>query len=442
LQDIVKTKTKATELVSKKNNNNNQIQKIETNEGSNNGTAWPNFIKNIEQQSKETAETYNKRIRSFASFVMEKYEYNLDVLIDNLQKNQNVSPYQVLSGYVVYLNQKGTVSPLTIKQRVNTARNFMEFCDIEISDRKFRQKVKSPRIIMKDKEALTKQDIVEILNTCADIRLKTYVHLLAATGMRAGEALSIRLCDLDLDADLSTIFIRGKYTKTKRDRTVFLTQEVSKQIKSWLEYKYRRRRRVYYDRTTGKAKWEYMTPVKNPENLIFSSWHGSTSSSIDSLHTHLGYAFGRMLDRIDGRMREREDSNVANGRRRITLHSFRRFVKTTISDLGYSDYSEFFIGHNGSTYYRKSGKEQADLFKKIEPHLTFLDISALERRGADTQTKIEELEAINQTLRQKDSMKEDTIATLSDTISTLSDKVTQLTQEMELVKKRQTNMTA
>jgi len=29
----------------------------------------------------------------------------------------------------------------------------------------------------------------------------------------------------------------------------------------------------------------------------------------------------------------------------IPLHSFRRFVKTTISDLGYSDYSEWFIGH-------------------------------------------------------------------------------------------------
>jgi hypothetical protein len=39
--------------------------------------------------------------------------------------------------------------------------------------------------------------------------------------------------------------------------------------------------------------------------------------------------------------------------RQITLHSFRRFVKRTISDLGYYDYSEWFIGHAGSTYYRK-----------------------------------------------------------------------------------------
>jgi hypothetical protein len=44
----------------------------------------------------------------------------------------------------------------------------------------------------------------------------------------------------------------------------------------------------------------------------------------------------------------REDGNR---RRQITLHSFRMFVKTTISDLGYADYSEYFIGHSGSTYW-------------------------------------------------------------------------------------------
>jgi len=44
----------------------------------------------------------------------------------------------------------------------------------------------------------------------------------------------------------------------------------------------------------------------------------------------------------------REDGN--GNRRQITLHSFRRFVKTTISDLGYSDFSEYFIGHSGSIY--------------------------------------------------------------------------------------------
>ena len=51
---------------------------------------------------------------------------------------------------------------------------------------------------------------------------------------------------------------------------------------------------------------------------------------------------------------EREEGNER--RRQITLHSFGRFVITTISDLGYQDFSEFMIGHAGSTYWKKIRK--------------------------------------------------------------------------------------
>jgi integrase len=76
------------------------------------------------------------------------------------------------------------ISARTLNQRIITAKNFFEYCDIEISPRKFKLKVKLPRIIRKKKEALSKEDIIEILNRCDNIRLRTYVILLAVTGMR------------------------------------------------------------------------------------------------------------------------------------------------------------------------------------------------------------------------------------------------------------------
>ena len=42
--------------------------------------------------------------------------------------------------------------------------------------------------------------------------------------------------------------------------------------------------------------------------------------------------------------------------------------------MGYADSSEWFIGHSGSTYWRKKDSEKAELFRKIEPYLTFLNI--------------------------------------------------------------------
>ena len=84
---------------------------------------------------------------------------------------------------------------------------------------------------LKNKEALSKEDIIDILNACSDIRLKSHVLLLAATGMRATEALSIRIKDLDLKSSPAKLFVRGEYTKTRTDRIVFLT-EVTHQLNS------------------------------------------------------------------------------------------------------------------------------------------------------------------------------------------------------------------
>jgi TolA-binding protein len=100
----------------------------------------------------------------------------------------------------------------------------------------------------------------------------------------------------------------------------------------------------------------------------------------------------------------------------------RRFVKSTISDLGYSDYSEWFIGHSGSTYWRKKDSEKAEIFKKIEPYLTFLNLPQLERQGADLQTKIEKLEDTNQLLSNKYNEKEEQIKKLEESVSFLADK--------------------
>ena len=52
--------------------------------------------------------------------------------------------------------------------------------------------------------------------------------------------------------------------------------------------------------------------------------------------------------------------------------------------------------------------------------MTFLNVHQLERQGADIQTKVEELEEVNQALRNRDKMKDDAIAQLSDQVMALT----------------------
>ena len=138
-------------------------------------------------------------------------------------------------------------------------------------------------------------------------------------------------------------------------------------------------------------------------DLIFAVHQSKRTPIPVYLYTDFCHSFGKTLDRMN--KGDREDGSNERRRRKITLHSFRRFVKTTISDLGYGDYSEWFIGHSGSTYWSKKESEKAELYRKIEPYLTFLNVHQLERQGEDIQTKIEELEELNQSLRQRDKIK-------------------------------------
>jgi len=57
--------------------------------------------------------------------------------------------------------------------------------------------VRLPKAIVRRKEPIGKEEIRQILLKCSDIKLKTYVMLLAATGMRATEALALRYKDFD-----------------------------------------------------------------------------------------------------------------------------------------------------------------------------------------------------------------------------------------------------
>jgi hypothetical protein len=90
-------------------------------------------------------------------------------------------------------------------------------------------------------------------------------------------------------------------------------------------------------------------------------------------------------------------------RRKITLHSFRRFVKTVISDQTDQDYSEWFVGHSKSPYYTKKEPERREIYAtKCMKYVTFLDYSTLEATGKNIESKLSEKEKEIQLLRQRE----------------------------------------
>jgi hypothetical protein len=65
--------------------------------------------------------------------------------------------------------------------------------------------------------------------------------------------------------------------------------------------------------------------------------------------------------------------------------------------------------------------------------LTFLNIPQLERQGADIQSKVEELELLNQSLRNRDKLKDDAISQLSDQLVALSIRLQEIERRQQLL---------
>jgi integrase len=294
--------------------------------------------------------------------------------------------------------QKNLLSIRTLNQRVKHIKHFLEANDVTINQTKFKMKIKLPREIKREKEGMTKDQVREILAACDDIRLKTFVMFLASTGWRASEALSVKLQDIDFDQDPVRVNLRGENAKTRTDRHTYLTREVLKQLKSWLDFKYRERTiKQYYDKNTGKIVYRvlHLKPVRRSDDYVFMPYHDELETTVEYAYKNLSRRFGELLDRMN--MKFRHDGK----RREVSLHSFRHSVYTTIDGLGQNQFAEYFIGHVNSTYWRKPESEKVATFLKIEPYLTFMDVTALESKGADMETKTEQVMAENLSLKQQ-----------------------------------------
>ena len=111
-----------------------------------------------------------------------------------------------------------------------------------------------------------------------------------------------------------------------------------------MEYKHLTRRICFKGEKDSKTRVEYKTLTKNDRDLLFSV--NTTNPNVRGLYNQFAVNFGKTLDRMGKGNREAVDL----GRRRcITLHYMRRWVKSTISDLGYGDFSEFMLGNSHLT---------------------------------------------------------------------------------------------
>lgn len=100
----------------------------------------------VSAMSKSTSEQYLSILNIFNNFLNKELNGLAINGLVNKFKEGSADPYNILSKYCSYLVNSGNISTITIKQRVITIKNFFEYCNIDIRIRKFKLKVKLPKI--------------------------------------------------------------------------------------------------------------------------------------------------------------------------------------------------------------------------------------------------------------------------------------------------------
>lgn len=221
-----------------------------------------------------------------------------------------------------------------------------------------------------DEEALDAADVRKIMLSCSNRRLKSYLLILASSGLRAVEACAIRVCDIDYTCSPTKIHVRREFTKTKVARDIYTSDEATVFLKQWLDWKYRDRR------------MPTEVQIRHETDFVFT--HLKNIAHPRAFYFKINKEFVKVL-RTVGFEKRKEGMQ----RRTITLHSFRRYVKTVISDQVSQDYSEWFLGHSKSPYYTMKEPMRREIYKdKCMKYLTYLDYSALEATGKSIENKL------------------------------------------------------
>jgi integrase len=347
------------------------------------------FLDDIGTNSKSSKTTFACALTHFQNFLDTK-RHTLRSIIKPLATNE-INVYELLNCFKNHImkqhngnDESMSIGTKSINVYMSGVRSYLAYYDIDIIPTKFKKKVKMPKIIRQDEEAIDAPDIRDILLHTNNRRLKPYLLILASAGPRTIEAASLRLCELD-DLQNNTIKIRGEFTKTKQTRYTFISDEAVKSLNEWIAWKYRERRTAYSRKT----------PVKKDTDLVFA--FGGDAAKPKNIYEEMRREFHKVLIAVN---KDRRKDNAQ--RHKITLNSFRRFVKTTVADHTNSDYSEWFIGHAKSSYWTKKEPEKRKIYAtKCMKYLTFLDYSTLEATGKNIEAKMSEKDIEIQAMKTK-----------------------------------------
>ncbi len=319
------------------------------------------FLESKRRKSRNTAVTYNTGLKWLKSYIETAYPSFDEETVLSLFENKKLDIYRFLDSYVAYLMTPDfELKPASIHNFVYCAKSYFSYCGIDILTSRFKSMVTLPANRKEDEYPIDVAEARIILSNASNRRLRAFLFFLASAGPRPVEAAAIRYRDVEYGKP-TKVYMRAEFSKNKLPREIYMTDEASKEMKLWDEYKLKGR-----------------TP--DPDELVFAFEDQGTKPW--NIYMRISVLFRDHLDSVN--LGEWKDKR----RRKITLYSFRRYVETVIEDHTSANYADYILGHKKSPYYSKKEPERRQQYlEKCERALTYLDYASLEKRVLEESRK-------------------------------------------------------
>ncbi len=316
--------------------------------------------------------TWSNHRQSINNFFTSVYE--IEVTHDQLDEiaeryfNEKRDVKKDIEKFLIFIKD---FAPLSQRNKISSIRNFLIENDVEIAQKFWRRlvrRIKGSRALTLDKVPSNKQ-LRKIL-THMSVHGKALFLMLSSGGLRIGEALQLRLDDLNLHEEPIRIQIRGEYTKTGNSRHAFASKETKEAINEWLHV-----RTDYLISASGKshshkksAQDDRLFPFKN--TTAYMIWNGALEKA---------------------RMAQKDNStNVM----KMHPHVLRKFFRTRLGSVIPVDVVEALMGHEGyltEVYRRYTVEDLAKFYLQGESALlVFTDAAEVTklRQEVDERSKV------------------------------------------------------
>ena len=322
-------------------------------------------------QSRSTRDAYKWALTSFFETLYGEDGEHIEEHAETYFKEQRIFEEDI-QNFLKHIRDK---PPKSVNLMLAAVRIFLVENDVELSDKfwkRLRGRVKGSRALTLDKVP-SNVEFRKIL-THLPIQGKALYLVLESSGMRIGEALQLKMEDLELDQDPVNIYIKGEYTKTGNSRMAFVSVEAKESLQEWLKV-----RSEYLSAASGKSHF-YGKSVKDPRVFPFRD--------------ATAYAMWRSaLKKTRNGQRDKSTQ-----RYRVHPHVLRKFFRTRLGAVIPVDVVEALMGHEGylTEVYRRYTVEDLAKFYKQGEHalLVFTEAAEVGKLRKDIQEQRDVLQRI------------------------------------------------